>query len=531
MSFSLQDITQKALTTVSNKINSKIDEIIKTVFDKQFNEFKDKIVTNLDNSYYYIIQVIDLNFNSTLIYYNDYSSKFDYKPSISYNYIINGVQETTINIVGQAIITFFVKIKEMYSDSNLLQILNERLTKSLSVFNFEFINQEYSPTIKENILELYTLSYKRLVEERSLFQKKIRELNSKTFKVIISQFVNSKGKDYVTEAVNFDYENTIYHTFTLMKSGINQTYYIVKTLLDGDELQSLGYNLIQTLNTIFPEIRDKINDIIPQKIGKVIYPKITIFKNEANNLIADLYISTLEKEGSYLKDKLSSKIFEFIPTSLDNPFKGIIQNHFNEAIKNIIEDIQQTYKTKILKDLRYITSIMTTYGNEITSAVNAIEVNQNAEIWYSMEEYYNDLIKLHKEYEKYSVFEIKNQKSMEIESFINTKIIISIQQIINKYNEETEKRRITMNTELEKLTVNSLVSSTLTDIKNSNLKDIIRNYQITFNTLFGQFITRIKEHFKDFPDSFKGKTSNIRITGFNKTRRNLNQEYYLIDVE
>ena len=142
---------------------------------------------------------------------------------------------------------------------------------------------------------------------------------------------------------------------------------------------------------------------------------------------------------------------------------------------------------------------MTTYGNEITSAVNATEVNQTAEIWYSMEEYYNDLIKLHKEYDKYSVFEFKNQKPMEIESLINTKIITCILQIINKYNEETEKRWITMNSELAKFTVNSLVSSTLTDMKNSNLKDIIGNYQIIFNTLFEQFITRITAQFIDFP--------------------------------
>ena len=116
-----------------------------------------------------------------------------------------------------------------------------------------------------------------------------------------------------------------------------------------------------------------------------------------------------------------------------------------------------------------------------------------------MEEYYNDLIKLHKEYDKYSVFEFKNQKPMEIESLINTKIITCILQIINKYNEETEKRWITMNSELAKFTVNSLVSSTLTDMKNSNLKDIIGNYQIIFNTLFEQFITRITAQFIDFP--------------------------------
>jgi hypothetical protein len=88
-----------------------------------------------------------------------------------------------------------------------------------------------------------------------------------------------------------------------------------------------------------------------------------------------------------------------------------------------------------------------------------------------------------------------------------------------------------MNTELAKFTVNSLVSSTLIEIKNSNLKDIIENYQITFKTLFEQFILNITDQFKDFPDSFKNKTSKIRITGFDKAKRNLYQEYYLIDVE
>jgi hypothetical protein len=51
-----------------------------------------------------------------------------------------------------------------------------------------------------------------------------------------------------------------------MKSAINQTYYTVKTLLDVAELRSLGYNLILTFNEIFPEIRDKINEIIPNRI-------------------------------------------------------------------------------------------------------------------------------------------------------------------------------------------------------------------------------------------------------------------------
>ena len=86
---------------------------------------------------------------------------------------------------------------------------------------------------------------------------------------MITQFVNGKGKDYLLNAVNFDYENTIYHNFTLMKSAISQTYYNVTTLLDVAELRSLGFNLIKSFNQIFPEIRDTINNIIPNRIEKV----------------------------------------------------------------------------------------------------------------------------------------------------------------------------------------------------------------------------------------------------------------------
>ena len=131
------------------------------------------------------------------------------------------MQDSTVNILSQTILTFFLKVKKVYSDSNLLELFNERLTKSMSTFTFTFNNQNFSTDIKENILTLYTLSYKRLVQEKTLFQQKIRELYLKAFNIMITQFVNGKGKDYLLNAVNFDYENTIYHNFTLMKSAWN----------------------------------------------------------------------------------------------------------------------------------------------------------------------------------------------------------------------------------------------------------------------------------------------------------------------
>ena len=83
------------------------------------------------------------------------------------------MQDSTVNILSQTILTFFLKVKKVYSDSNLLELFNERLTKSMSTFTFTFNNQNFSTDIKENILTLYTLSYKRLVQEKTIFQQKI----------------------------------------------------------------------------------------------------------------------------------------------------------------------------------------------------------------------------------------------------------------------------------------------------------------------------------------------------------------------
>jgi hypothetical protein len=314
-----------------------------------------------------------------------------------------------------------------------------------------------------------------------------------------------------------------------MKSAISQTYYTVKTLLDVAELRSLGFNLILTFNEIFPEIRDKINNIIPNRIEKVIYPKIMTFKNEANNLITKLFISTLENERNNLKGKLSEKVYELIPTQLDSSFKGIIQNNFNDAIKNIIEDIKQTYNTKILTDLENISKVLSKYGDEITYAVNSAYVTETATKWLIIEKYYKKLIKVHKEYDTNSVLEIESQKTTEIESFINTRIITFIQQIINEYTTQIESQRTTMNTVLENFKINSLVDSTYINIQNSNLLSVAVNYKSTFDNLFDQFITSLTNKFKDFPKTFNEEIKEIEIKGFDK--RNLGQEYYLAEIE
>ena len=101
---------------------------------------------------------------------------------------------------------------------------------------------------------------------------------------------------------------------------------------------------------------------------------------------------------------------------------------------------------------------------------------------------------------------LKVQKTTEIESFFNTRIITFIQQIINEYTTQIESQITIMNTVLENFKVNILVDSTYVNIQNSNLLSVALNYQSTFNNLFEQFITSLTNKFNNFPQIFKEET-------------------------
>ena len=86
---------------------------------------------------------------------------------------------------------------------------------------------------------------------------------------------------------------------------------------------------------------------------------------------------------------------------------------------------------------------------------------------------------------------------------------------------------------LQNFQVNTLIDSTLIHVTNSNLVTIILRYQNSFTQLFKDFTDSIGKQFENFPTLFKQKTNAFVITGFDKTSstRNLNEEYYLVDIE
>ena len=59
------------------------------------------------------------------------------------------------------------------------------------------------------------------------------------------------------------------------KTILNKIYYNVKTLLDVAELRSPSFNLIQTFNKIFPEIKDELIKLYQIELKKYYFNFLT----------------------------------------------------------------------------------------------------------------------------------------------------------------------------------------------------------------------------------------------------------------
>ena len=83
---------------------------------------------------------------------------------------------------------------------------------------------------------------------------------------------------------------------------------------------------------------------------------------------------------------------ELIPKYLDNSFKGYLDNMLYSNIKNILQNINHEYKTKINKDLENIWILIEEKEKVILKEITFIQTQQTNLIFSKINEYYNDLI-------------------------------------------------------------------------------------------------------------------------------------------
>jgi len=533
MEYSIKDIVNDALREVRQNFSSIIEKNVREQYKEALKALKATIKNNLDRFIKEINNQLNVEYEGTFEFYASSLSTFTKNTSVSYTYEVV-LQKSTIEQVFDAYKIYFAKIKQTYSIENLKTLFIEKQNEELKINNFVFNFQDYSDKIIKDIKELSALSYDRLVQEKLLFQSQIKIFYEEAFRKIIVQFINGKGSDYLNYAIDFDYENTIYHDFSLMKAAINQTYYTVKTLLDVAELKSLGYIMVTSFKKVYNRVTTNINNTIPSKIESVIYPKIKTFKDEATTYIADLYIKSLEEESELIKNELPSKVAELIPSRLGSSFKGIIENIFDDSIKNIIEEIKNTYNKKILADLKIVIDTLQYQGKQVSEAVASTNILETSDKWALIERYYDKLMKVYNQYTKESVFNIENAKTEKIELLIQDKIIPYLVNIATSFYEYTRLGQEQLEREFKVFKLNTLIDNTLVEITKWNKKNDILNVKKIIENIFLDLKNEIMSKFSNLTNEFEEEVKGYELEGFAysySSIRELGEEYNLNQIE
>jgi hypothetical protein len=348
---------------------------------------------------------------------------------------------------------------------------------------------------------------------------------------MIIQFINGKGRDYLINAIKFDYENNIYHDFSLMKASINQTYYTVKTLLNTPELKGLGYVLVYKFVDVFPEIEEDIKKIVQDKVKDVIYTKIDSFITYSTQKITEVFVESLEEDNNKIVTKLSSRISELIPKKLDSPFKATISKIFSDNIVNSVNEIKNLYNTSVNKGLEEVLYYLKDYGGQISKAVSLAKIEETDQRWYSSEIITEDYSRAHKRYSDNTEFKLNVEKTNTIERFINVNIIPKINIIYTTFEQQVESGQRKLEIALSNFTVGSIVQEIKLNFSTTTMKTNVETISIQIDNKFEELRQAIVNHFSNFPNTFKEKVKDISIEGFDKKQlRNL-EDYNLRDIE
>jgi hypothetical protein len=297
MEYSIKLISQDVLHDVTQSLLNEVNNKAEQIYNNYLETLKTKVKEDLDEKYDELIRTINYEYTATENYYNVH------RDNSSDDSLHNAVfQEVTKNQIYNVVHLFFEKAKQVYSNTAINEFLYKAQINALN--NNPFIAEyktELENEVYNDIIKISELSYRRLVEERTIFQANIKIFYETAFRRIFSQFIKNKGKDYLDNSVDFDYSNNIYSDFELMKSSIRDTETFVSALLDTAELKGLGYNLAQRFTQIYPEIREELNSLIPKKVTDIIYPKIERFKDDAETKVVDLFVKTIEEENKKIK--------------------------------------------------------------------------------------------------------------------------------------------------------------------------------------------------------------------------------------
>ena len=310
MTFSISEISQEVLNNVAKTLKEQVDNQMITIYNDKLGELKEEVKIHLDEHFEKLNHSINYEHDATITKYRLNSKTDTSLENVKF-------QEVTKKELFNSLDLFFEKVKEVYSQTSVTEFLYENQNTAIINHPFKtYFTENISTAIYNEKVNITERSFSRYSIERNEFKQNIKIFYIEVFERVFSQFVKNKGKDYYDYSLNNDYKKRIYPDFNLMINSMNDTYSFVKVLLNTSELKGLGTNLAKRFVNIYPEIRDKLNLIIPDKVPNVIYPKIDEFRKVVKKKISSLFVETMENENRLIESKLSKKVYNLIPKYL-----------------------------------------------------------------------------------------------------------------------------------------------------------------------------------------------------------------------
>ena len=527
MTFSISEISQEVLNNVAKTLKEQVDNQMITIYNDKLGELKEEVKIHLDEHFETFDKLINYEHEATVTKYRLNSKTDTSLENVKF-------QEVTKKELFNSLDLFFEKVKEVYSQTSVTEFLYENQNTAIINHPFKtYFTEVISTAIYNEIINITELSYSRYSIERNKFKQNIKIFYIKAFKRIFSQFVKNKGKDYLDYSLNNDYKKRIYPDFNLMINSMNDTYSFVKVLLNTSELKGLGTILASRFVNIYPEIREKLNLIIPDKVPNVIYPKIDEFRKVVKKKISSLFVETMENENRLIESKLSKKVYNLIPKYLGTPFKGIIEDQF-ENIEIYINAMKQTYNSKVTSSLNKVRDKLFDDGKIVSKNVTSAAILEPGEEWFNMIEYYKKFNTKVNSYKENYKFNVSTEKNEAIVSFYQKKIIPSLTIIVTGFDESIRIGQTQLENTLSTFKVESLVNPTLENILKSKMKDNVETTQKSMNSTIENLKKEIISKFENFSEILNNNLTDINITGFDSNSnnlRNLEENYDLYEIE
>ena len=246
---------------------------------------------------------------------NSTANKYNKDQTAGSNYLINHLNTSTKEVIENIVNLFFEKANEVYNINGITNSFEKAQNISMEKYSFKNNFDNFSSLIIEYIINFSEMSILTYSEEQNEF---------KSIKIILED----KFKEYVNNYINNN----------------------------------------------FPFVREKIIEIIPDKITKIIYPTIENFQTKISKVFID-YI-TSEKVLNYLSSEYSSNVYNLIPKSYSDSFYALLEDDFK------FNYYYQKFNTNIRDNLNIFNETFCGYEKLIKDKIKGVVPLKLDEQWF-----------------------------------------------------------------------------------------------------------------------------------------------------